>query len=374
VIELAEVFRRHGPAYLATYGERILPSHRRALKDIVACRTPAMGGHLFLCESCGHERYAYHSCRNRSCPKCQGDETRDWLEKRRGELLPVTYFHVVLTVSHALNDEIRSHQKPLYGLLMKAAATSVIDLARDPKYLGATVGVLAVLHTWGRSLGYHTHVHCIVTGGGLSPDRQKWLWARGGYLVSVKALSKMFRGRFMDLARKALPDVAWPRRARRQKWVVWCKPPFKQPAKLLDYLGRYIHRVAITNARIVSMGDDHVRFRYKPVDQPKWRTMKLTPEEFIRRFLQHVPPRGFHKVRYYGLWAPANRAWLRRTQLLLSAKAPDSETDETPEVDLAMSVESDDSMSEADDNLVCPRCGGRVICVRIIAKASRGPP
>jgi DNA-directed RNA polymerase subunit RPC12/RpoP len=366
VIELAEVFRRHGLDYLHKHGASMLPSHRRALGDIVRCRTPALGGHVYRCRACGREHYAYHSCRNRAYPNRRDIER--WLAKRRGELLPVPYFHVVFTVPHILREVIRTNQKALYGVLMKAAATGLIDLARDTKHLGATVGVLTVLHTWGRTLVYHPHVHCLVTAGGVSSDGEHWVPTRKDYLVPVRALSRLFRGRFLALAKRLLPEISWPKSLWDKEWVVYCQPPMRGPAQLLQYLGRYVHRVALTNGRIVQVTDDHVRFRYKPVDGKRWRTLTLEAEEFIRRFLQHVPPKGTHKVRSYGLWASSNRQLLRRVQLLLGpVDTPDSDQTEVPN--------TDDPPEATGATHRCPYCGSpRLVHLRPLPKIPRGPP
>jgi DNA-directed RNA polymerase subunit RPC12/RpoP len=371
VIELAEVFRRHGLPYLEKHGESMLPSHRRALDDIMRCRTPAMGGHVYQCRRCGREHYAYHSCRSRACPKCHRRDVERWLEKRRGELLPAAYFHVVFTVPHSLRELIRSNQKALHTVLMKAAATCLIDLARDPKHLGATLGVLAVLHTWGRTMAYHPHVHCLVTAGGVSLGGEHWVPARKDYLVPVRVLSRLFRGRFMAMAARGLPEVKWPKTVWDKDWVVYCKPAMRGPGRLLEYLGRYVHRVALSNGRIVQLTDGHVRFRYKPVDGKRWRIMTLEAEEFIRRFLQHVPPKGAHKVRYYGLWAPSNRRLLRRVQLLLGpVDTPDCGQTQT----LSREGVADAPKAPAVAHR-CPYCGSpRLVHLLSLPKMPRGPP
>jgi hypothetical protein len=366
LIDLGEVVRRHGPAYLERYGKSMPASHRRALADIARCRTPALGGHLFRCQRCGRQHWQYHSCRNRACPQCHRRDRERWLARRREQLLPVPYFHVIFTVPPEVGELIRRHQKTLYGTLMKAAASSLIALAHDPKHLGVRVGVLAVLHTWGRTLVWHPHLHCLVTGGGLSDDGQRWVHARHGYLVPVRALSRLFRGRFMDLAGRALPDVQWPRAAWRQDWVVYSKPAVHG---LLEYLGRYVHRVALTRRRIVSLGSNHIALRYRPVDGGPWRTMRLAPEEFLRRFLQHVLPPGVHKVRYYGLWAPGHRQGLQAAQRLLAAQPP---TDPDPPPPPS---QSDDAEDPSQAPHPCPHCGSRqLIHLRQLPPQPRGPP
>jgi hypothetical protein len=322
VPEVADIFRLHGEAYRERFGKNMLPSHRRALSDIRDCRTAAMGGQLYVCDQCGQEHYVYHSCRNRSCPKCHGKQTRQWLEARRKELLPVPYFHVVFTVPSELHGLVRANQIALYSRLMKAAAESLIKLAGDPKYVGAQIGVMAVLHTWTRNLNYHPHVHCLVPGGGLSAEGQ-WRPAGEGYLVPVRALSRIFRGKFLDELARILPNAAIPVAARNQDWVVYCKPTVQGAENVLNYLGRYVHRIAITDRRILHVDEEHVTFSYQDAKDRKKRTMTVTGQEFLRRFLQHVLPKGVHKVRYYGLWAPPNRKRLEQARQILTRSKPD---------------------------------------------------
>jgi hypothetical protein len=310
--EVADIFRLHGARYLERFGQGMLPSHRRAVRDLCNCRTAALGGQLYVCDHCGREHYVYHSCRNRACPQCHGRDTENWLAARGRQLLPVPYFHVVFTLPQELRELVRRRQKIVYPILMKAAARALIKLAADPRYVGGLIGVLTVLHTWSRTLSYHPHVHGLVPGGGLSADGQ-WHPARKDYLVPVRALSAIFRGIFLDLVAKALPNVAIPHSVRKQPWVVYCKPAVQGPEKVLTYLGRYVHRIAITDRRILALQDGKVTFRYQKNRDGQWRTMTVTGEEFMRRFLQHVLPRGVHKVRYYGLWAPSNK--VRRQQL-----------------------------------------------------------
>jgi len=366
--ELADIFRRYGGEYLDKFGANILPSHRRALWDILHCRTEVLGGHLYRCDQCSHEVYVYHSCRNRSCPKCHGPSTEAWLDKRRAELLPVEHFHVTFTLPAALRELVRRHQKTLYGVLMKSAAQALMKLAADPKYVGGQIGILAVLHTWGRTLPYHPHVHCLVPGGGVSAD-QEWLPARKGFLVPVRALSEIFRGIFMEMAAAKLPDVTIPKTVYDHPWVVHCKPCPHGPQKVLDYLGRYVHRVAIPNSRILSIDDGRVCFRYQNCDSRQWKTMTLPAMEFIRRFLQHVLPKGVHKVRYYGFWAPSNRARLRRIQIALADSVPGSLLPATPD-DLAPMA----FVPIANDQ-PCPHCQtGHLVRVGPIPRRGRPPP
>jgi Putative transposase/Transposase zinc-binding domain len=259
------------------------------------CRTEVLGGHLLPCDHCGQEHYVSHSCRNRSCPKCHRLETEAWLEDRRQELLPVPYFHVVFTAPHELGEMIRRHQQDLDDSLLRAAAQSRMKLAMDPHYAGGLIGVLCGLHTWTRT--YHPHVHCLVPAGAVSPDRSPWQPARTSYLVPVQALSKLFRGVFRALVRQERPDVSLPESVWAKGGVVYCKPAIQGPEKVLNYLGRSVHRIALTNSRLLSLEDGHICFRYRDSQAQRWQPMTLPADEFIRRFLQHVLPPGFHKVR-----------------------------------------------------------------------------
>jgi len=323
---LAEVFSRYGPAYLDKYGPAVLPSHRRAITDILRCRTPEMGGEVFFCPHCEHTHYVYHSCRNRSCPQCHGQQTEAWLDQRRQELLAVPYFHVVFTVPDALHAAMRSDQTRLYGTLMQAAGQSLIELASDRHYVGGTVGLMAILHTWGRTLAYHPHVHCLVTGGGFDRKTEEWQPGRPDYLVPVKALSKLFRRRFRELLGPTLGTLNIPPSVWQVDWVVNCKPVTGSPERVLKYLAGYVYRIAISDDRILSIDNDRVTFRYQDTRDGQFKIMTLPAEEFIRRFLQHVLPRGFHKVRYYGLWAPGNHLLRQRLQLQLGSGSPAAPT------------------------------------------------
>lgn len=366
--EVADIFRQYGDEYLQKFGDSILPSHRRAIKDIQDCRTSVLGGHVYTCDHCGREQYAYHSCRNRSCPKCHVQDTQIWLAARQKELLPVPYFHVVFTLPEELRPLVRSHQKLLYGLLMKTAAEALIKLAADPHYIGGLVGVLAVLHTWTRTLVYHPHVHCLVPAGGVSADNQ-WRPARKNYLVPVKALSRVFRGMFRDGLAHLLPGLKTPPQLWKRGWVVYCKPTVHGPEQVLNYLGRYVHRIAISNSRILSVANGQVTFRYQHVDAAAWKTMTLPAIEFIRRFLQHVLPAGVHKVRYYGLWSPARRRLLRQVQLLLASVAPPA-SPHAPEPLTAPVPGNGSSRSRT-----CPCCGrGQLTKTRSIPRQQRAPP
>lgn len=327
MVDVADVVRRFAPAYLDVHGASMLPSHRRALTDIAACRTAELGGHLWRCTACSAEVYSYHGCRNRSCPKCHTDQTRDWLEARRNELLPTAHFHVTVTVPAELRGLMRRHQRDLYGLLMSVTAAAIIELARDPRYVGAIVGIMAVLHTWTQRLDYHPHVHCLITAGGVSADGSHWHpTVRTGFLVPVKALGKLIRGKLRAAIAKRLPRAVIPAEVWRKPWVVHCTPWGRGEQAVLDYLARYVFRTAITNRRITAIGDDTVTFQYKKRDDGagKGRSCTLPGHEFLRRFCQHILPQGFHKVRYYGLWHPSKRALAARVRqmLLLERKDP----------------------------------------------------
>lgn len=317
--DLADVVRRHGPDYLARFGRAVLPSHARALQDIARCRTPALGGHIAECGACGAQHVQYHSCRNRACARCGTDRTAVWLARQHELLLPVSYFHVVFTLPSELRFIVRSYQKELLSVLARAAYESLAALCADERHLGGRIGVLAVVHTWTRMLQWHPHVHMLVPAGGLTSDG-RWLTIpkrRLRYLVPERALAKRFWGRFMYLARRALPDVPMPDLPPNKRWVVHIKETVRGPERVLEYLGRYVHRTAMSNHSIVECTDNSVAFHYRDSRDNKVKVMTLVPQEFLRRFLQHVPPRGFHRVRSFGLLHASQRKTLRRLQLML---------------------------------------------------------
>ncbi len=334
--EVADVFRRFGEAYRRAHPLPLL--EREVMRAIELCRTAALGGHVERCDACGFERIAYNSCRNRHCPKCQALAKARWREARRAELLPVRYFHVVFTLPHDLNPLALANKSVLYDLLFQAVADTLKTFGRDPRHLGGKVGFTALLHTWDQQLRYHVHLHCLVPGGALSPDGATWLSAHGDYLFPVKALSLVFRAKFIeglheraDEGRLAFPDEpdalnALVKRLWSVDWVVYCKPPFAGPEKVLDYLSRYTHRVAISNHRLVDVDRRGVTFRYR--DRREGDTVKLctlAPDEFIRRFLLHVVPKGFKRIRHYGFLAGKAKARdlpRCRTLLGLSAQLP----------------------------------------------------
>jgi uncharacterized OB-fold protein len=369
MLEVADVFSRYGDEYLRKFGNKMLLIQRRAFEDILKCRTEVMGGHIFRCDKCGYLHYSYHSCRNRSCPKCHKNDTAAWLEQRREELLNVEYYHVVFTLPQVLRPILRFHQKKLYGILMKSAAQAVIKLAADPHYVGGLIGVLCILHTWSSSLIYHPHAHCLIPSGGISADKEQWLAARNNYLVPVKALSKIFRGIFVEMAHKQLPNVKLPDSIWQKDWVVYCKPTVQGTDKVLNYLGRYVHRVAITNSRIISIEDGKVTFRYKDSKSHQSKTMTLKAHEFIRRFLQHVLPKGVHKIRYYGLWSPVNRKDLYKIKELLNDGGAAKHL-EPQQNDIS---DSDKSLAPAGQK--CPHCNvGTLVWVARISNHWRAPP
>ena len=328
---MAEIFRRHGPAWREANAGHVSLQQLKVMSAIERCRTAALGGHVARCDNddCGHTLIAYNSCRNRHCPKCQAAASREWLAEREAELLPVAYFHLVFTLPAPLRDLAYHNKRVLYDLLMKAAADTTLTIAADPKHLGARIAITAVLHTWGSAMTHHPHVHMIVPGGGLSKDGTRWISCRPKFFVHVDVLSALFRGRFLQMLAKAhaegrlkflatqagLADRRTFKRflapLRTIDWVVDGRAPFAGPRQVLRYLSRYTHRVAISNRRIVAVDDSSVSFRWKDyrIDGPdRWKTMTLAPFEFIRRFLIHVLPKGFHRIRHYGLLAGIKRA------------------------------------------------------------------
>ncbi len=323
-LEVADVFRAYGPAYRQAHEMPL--RHLRAMRAIENCRTAALGGHVDQCDHCGALRISYNSCRNRHCPKCQSLDKERWLEARKNDLLPVRYFHAVFTLPEALRPLALRNQAELYSLLFRAAPETLKELTEDPKHLGAEVGFIAVLHTWTQTLMDHPHLHCIVTGGGLSPDGKTWISCKGDFFLPVKVLSRLFRGKFLAYLKEAyekgnlvFPGKIAPLKEKAafdrllkdlyaQEWVVYCKPPFGSAEMVMDYLGRYTHRVAISNDRLVKLENNRVTFRYRDRnDNDTVKLMTLDASEFIRRFLLHILPAGFMKIRYYGILSNRNR-------------------------------------------------------------------
>jgi len=379
VVELADVFRRFADAYLAAHGTAMPASHHRAIADIIACRTEALGGHLWRCDHCSAEVFAYHSCKNRSCPKCHTEQTQAWLDRRQAEMLPVPYFHVTITVPEELRPALRSNQRDGYGLLIKAAAEAIIELARDRRFVGGTVGVMAVLHTWTQKLHYHPHVHCLVTGGGVSTDRSSWFPARNGFLFPPKALAKLVRGKLRAMLGRRRPDLVLPRSAWRKPWITYISRWGAGEQAVLDYLARYVFRVAITNARLVTLDDQVVTIRYKQRTSSRWRACRIAGDDFLRRFLQHVLPKGFHKVRYFGLWHPAKRDLAARVRLMLlldQPAAPATAAASQPEAASADADTSNPGSTEPPvEPPVCPHChiGHLLLIGRLTPRNPMGP-
>src|SRR6266852_5918911 len=341
-LEVADVFRRYGVAYRGKHGASMSTGQRRVMTAIEVCRTAALGGHLEQCDECGHQRNCYCSCRNRHCPKCQSLARAEWIEKRQSELLDCEYFHVVFTVPEQIAAIAYQNKAPVYGILFRAAAETLRTIAADPKHLGAEIGFFAVLHTWGQNLLHHPHLHCVVTGGGLSQDGTRWISCRPEFFLPVRVLSHLFRRLFLGYLQKAFDagelqffsslEPLRERRAflrylapvRQGQWVVYAKPPFAGPEQVLDYVGRYTHRVALSNSRLLDIDQDKVTFRYKDYrHDSQQKTMTMEAEEFIRRFLLHVLPEGFQRIRYYGFLDNRYREEkLARCRELLDMPAP----------------------------------------------------
>jgi Putative transposase/Transposase zinc-binding domain len=324
MIELAEVLRRHWPAYEAKYRQRLLPSHRAAVGAILSCRTPQRGGQVYGCRHCPHVHFAYHSCHHRACPKCGHAQATDWIARQQIKLLPVPYFLVGFTVPQALRGFIRSHQKLMYGLMFSESSATLQEIAAHPRYLGAELGMLGVLHTWGRQLIYHPHLHYVVPGAGLTPDGLRWLRVKDrDYFLTQSVLARRFRNRLrlrleaehQDLL-KQIPALVW-----RQNWVVDVAPVGSGHA-VLKYLSAYVYRTALSSQRIVADDERGVTFTYRDSQDNQWKLTTVSGEEFLRRFLQHILPRGFQRVRYFGWSAPAAKARWQRILALLDWSLP----------------------------------------------------
>ena len=387
-LEVADVFRAHGAAFRRARAGHLSLAQLKVMSAIETCRTAALGGHVAACEDCTHIQIAYNSCRNRHCPKCQGAAARDWLAARQAELLEVPYYHVVFTLPARIADIAYQNKAVVYGILFKAAAETLITIAAEPKHLGARIGFTAVLHTWGSALTHHPHVHMIVPGGGLSPDGSRWIGCRPGFFLPVRVLSRLFRRlvleklvaahnagrlRFFGDHRQLADAKAFSRYLhplRKAEWVVYAKRPFAGPEAVLAYLSRYTHRVAIASSRLIAHDDKGITFKWKDYranGQARYKTMTLAVPEFIRRFLIHVLPRGFHRIRHYGLFANGTRAEsLARARRLLDVEAPPRPEPEVEEIE-------PDSPACAQP---CPRCGGPMVVIDTFepARAPRAPP
>lgn len=364
--EVSDVIKRFLPAYMKKHS--LLPSHQRALSDICNCMTEAMGGGRYYCTDCEATFWSYHGCRNRSCPKCHGRQTADWIKKRQAEIFPCQYFHVVATAPSELRDLFQRNQKLLYGILMKSAAHAICLLAKDPHYLGAEPGILSALHTWDTETRFHPHVHMLVTGGGVDQD----VWRdvpNNNYFVPVEALSILTAKRFSELLQKGAPDIhkQIPPEVWQREWVSYCKPFKGDIDAILNYLGRYVFRIAITNARILSMDENSVTLRCKNNKTDGLKIRTISGVEFIRRFVQHILPRGFHKVRYYGLWSPAKRKTQASVQLMLHMRK-ESRPLWKIEAPLKIADLAEEALQrseiEAHGNVVkCPKCSSiQVVC------------
>jgi hypothetical protein len=371
-LEVADIFRDHGAAWREANRGHMSLSQMKVMSAIESCRTAALGGHVARCEDCAHTTIAYNSCRNRHCPKCQGAAARRWMEEREAELLPVPYFHVVFTLPAAIGDIAYTNKAVIYDLLFKASAETMLTIAADPKHLGARIAITSVLHTWGSTMTHHPHVHMIVPGGGLSPDGERWIAAKSNFFLPVLVLSKLFRRLMLEklvaahnagkltffgdhahlAGDKAFAAFLVP--LKRTKWFVYCKRPFAGPKAVLAYLSRYTHRVAISNRRLVAADANSVTFKVKDyrVEGPgRYTTMTLDVAEFIRRILLHVLPKGFHRIRHYGLLAgtaKAERVAEARELLAVPAIKPDTDGDLATE-----HIQQ------------CPCCGGRMHIIEI---------
>jgi len=380
-LEVADIFRDHGAAWRKANAGHVSLGQLKVMSAIESCRTAALGGHVARCENCSHTIIAYNSCRNRHCPKCQGAAAREWLAEREAELLPVPYYHVVFTLPAQIADIAYQNKAVIYDLLFKASSQTMLTIAADPKRLGARIGVLSVLHTWGSALTHHPHVHMIVPGGGISRDGSKWVACRPRYLLPVPVLSQLFRRLFLEKLVAAhrtgelqffgnhapLTDrqafAAFLAPLRNSKWVVYCKHPFGGPKQVLRYLARYTHRVAISNRRLVAYDDKGVTFKwkdYRAEGHERYKLMTLTNHEFIRRFLIHVLPGGFHRIRHYGLFANGSRADnIARARELLAVP--------TPKTDRAAASNASEPSALAHP---CPCCGGRMIIIETFERGT----
>jgi hypothetical protein len=388
-LEVADIFHRHGAAWRAAHAGHLSLGQLKVMAAIETCRTAALGGHVEACEDCGHSRIAYNSCRNRHCPKCQGAAARDWLAARQADLLPVGYFHVVFTLPAEIADIAYHNKAVIYDLLLRAASEALLTIAADHRHLGARIGITAVLHSWGSTMTHHPHVHMIVPGGGISLDGTRWVHCRPGFFLPVRVLSKLFRRLFLSKLTEAhaaghlqffgdhdgLSErsafAAFLAPLRSKNWFVYAKPPFAGPEAVLAYLSRYTHRVAISNSRLIGLHEAGVSFRYKDYrrgGRERYRTMTLDPGEFIRRFLLHVLPTGFHRIRHYGLLASAHaKANIAQARELLAAPPIEAERSETGNAD---------TTTPSDWRPPCPCCGGRMIVIETFERGNdaRAPP
>jgi len=372
-LELADIFRQYGPAYRQKYANKLLPSQRQAMRAIERCRTEALGGQVYRCADCEQMQYSYHSCRNRHCPKCQNENAQRWLEKQRDLLLPVPYFLLTFTLPAGFNEVTRSHQSLIYDLLFKTSAAATQQLAQDPRWIGGQIGMVGVLHTWGRNLAYHPHVHYLVPSGGLTYDEKNWVTVRHSFLLPVRALSRIFRGKLHQALRRTDCYARIPAKVWKQDWVVHCAA-VGSGLGALKYLAPYIFRVALSNNRILKLEDDRVTFRYRDTDTGAEKHCTLGAEDFIHRFLQHVLPKGFVKVRYYGLFSPGLRKPLAilRQQLEVTTPTLPALPDH-----LDGNSQSDSPQTELTSSAhlpPCPICGRPMQPGSFIPASGRSPP
>ena len=365
---LADVFRRYGPAYREQTGARLPARQRAAMAAIEQCRTAALGAHLYTCPTCATTRYHYHSCRNRHCPSCQQGQAQLWLAQQQALLLPVPYFLVTFTLPAQLRTVARQHPRRLYAVLFRSSSAALQQLAADPRFLGGQIGMVGVLQTWTRDLRYHPHIHYLVPAGAVAPAAASWLPAKGRVLVHVKPLATLFRGKVRAALRqlgleREVPSATW-----RTPWVVDCRPVGSGQAAV-KYLAPYIFRVALSNNRIVGVMNDQVTFRYRVADSKKTKTCTLPAEGFMRRFLQHVLPKGFVKVRYFGFFSPGKRQLLARVRALLAVGAAGSCTPAAAERAASIPAEQPQPPS-----YYCPACGAVMECTALLLPTSRSPP
>jgi putative transposase/transposase-like zinc-binding protein len=361
MVEVAEILRLHGAQYRAKYASRMLRSHLRAMRDIESCRTASLGGEVYLCKKCDLYRYSYHSCKNRHCPKCQNGQANEWLDEQKNLLLPVTHFMVTFTLPEELRGMARSNQKTVYNILFRASSQALQKLALDPRFIGGRIGMVGVLHTWTRDLRYHPHVHYIVAGGGLDQEG-RWKASREDFLVHVIPLGIIFRAKVRDEIKKAGLYSQVDKRVWKKEWVVHSEP-VGSGEQAFKYLAPYIFRVAISNNRILKLEDGKVTFKYKESATDQIRFSQVTAEEFIRRFLQHVLPERFVKVRYYGLLSPSNRHLLHKARQLLGG----------PDIERGLASQDQDAQL-AGEGRRCPVCGDELILVRRLGRHGREPP
>ena len=385
-LEVADVFRRYGETYRQQHGASMSVAQKRVMTAIEVCRTAALGGHLERCDRCDHERNAFNSCRDRHCPKCQGLARAQWIEERQSELLPVPYFHVVFTLPEEIAAMAYQNKEVVYRILFQSTAEALKTIAADPEHLGAEIGFFAVLHSWGQNLQFHPHLHCVVPGGGISPDGERWLSCRPNFFLPVRVLSRLFRRLFLDLLLHAFDSgqlrfftaleylrerhtfIQLLDRLKNSEWVVYAKPPFAGPQQVLDYVGRYTHRVAISNNRLLDIENDQVHFEWKDYrDGSQVKPMTLPADEFIRRFLMHVLPDGFQRIRYYGFLSNRyRREKLEQCRRLLGMPTPAEQTKASP---------ADKDYRDRYEELTgvslhqCPQCKqGRMMVVDVLPR------